>query len=59
MSGYYNGSSCSNFLADPVSCRTEYSQRGAACSGQGRLGIDDCDVDSWYSCCLACADGLT
>ena len=59
-SGYYGGSSCSNWSGYSFqSCASEYAQMGYSCNAAGNVGSGSCDVDSWRRCCHQCSGSKT
>ena len=59
-SGYYGGSSCSNWSGYSFErCASEYGQMGSSCNAAGNVGSGSCDVDSWRRCCHQCSGSGT
>ena len=62
VSGYYNGTKCSEFSSYTFTeCGLKYKEMGADCWSHGADYVakeGKCDVDSWRSCCEACVGRL-
>ena len=62
ISGYYNGTKCSEFSSYTFTeCGLKYKEMGADCWSHGADYVakeGKCDVDSWRSCCEACVGRL-
>ena len=62
VSGYYNGTKCSEFSSYTFTeCGLKYKEMGADCWSHGADYVakeGKCDVDSWRRCCEACVGRL-